>query len=170
MKERGRDVEREGGGERSPLAGVGVGMKIDLLAGAAVMVVAALAVGVAARFPSPGGAVPGPAVFPIGMAVLWGVAGLALLVSGVRKTTVAEPAARAGWRPWALLALAAAYAAAMPWLGFISSSALFVGLALRTLGYRHGWRAAAIGLTAGFVVYLIFGVVMSVPLPEGLLG
>jgi hypothetical protein len=104
------------------------------------------------------------------MAVLWGVAGLALLVSGVRKTTVAEPAARAGWRPWALLALAAAYAAAMPWLGFISSSALFVGLALRTLGYRHGWRAAAIGLTAGFVVYLIFGVVMSVPLPEGLLG
>jgi dipeptide/tripeptide permease len=47
---------------------------------------------------------------------------------------------------------------------------LFVGLALRTLGYRHGWRAAAIGLTAGFVVYLIFGVVMSVPLPEGLLG
>jgi len=146
-------------------------MRIDLLAGVAVVVAAALAVGVAARFPSAGGAVPGPATFPIGMAVLWGVAGLALVLSGVRRTKAAEPtAARAGWRPWALLALGVGYAAAMPWLGFVSSSALFVILALRALGYRHGWRAAAIGLSAAFVVYGVFGFVMNVPLPEGFFG
>jgi putative tricarboxylic transport membrane protein len=98
-----------------------------------------------------------------------GSGGAALIASGVRRTAV-EPAARAGMRPWVLLALAAGYAAAMPWLGFISSSALFVVLALRALGYRHGWRAAALGLSAAFVVYGIFGVVMNVPLPEGLLG
>lgn len=144
-------------------------MTPDRVAGAAVILAAALAIAVAVRFPSAGGAVPGPAAFPIGMAVLWGVSGLALVASGVRRTTV-EPVPRAGVRPWALLALALGYAAAMPWLGFISSSALFVVLAMRTLGYRHGWRAAAIGLSAAFVVYGIFGVVMSVPLPEGFLG
>jgi len=99
------------------------------------------------------------------------VAGLALVLSGVRRTKAAEPtAARAGWRPWALLALGVGYAAAMPWLGFVSSSALFVILALRALGYRHGWRAAAIGLSAAFVVYGVFGFVMNVPLPEGFFG
>ena len=145
-------------------------MRIDFLAGAGVIVAATLAVVVAGRFPSAGGAVPGPAVFPIGMAVLWGLSGVALVVSGARGKGTAAPASRAGGRPWALMALALAYAVVMPWLGFISSSALFVGLALRTLGYGHGWRAAAIGLAAGFLVYLIFGVVMNVPLPEGLLG
>jgi hypothetical protein len=75
-----------------------------------------------------------------------------------------------GARPWALLGIAVGYAAAMPLLGFISSSGLFVVLAMRALGYRHGWRAAALGLSAAFAVYGIFGVVMKVALPEGLLG
>lgn len=145
-------------------------MKFDRLAGTGVIAAAVLAVGVAARFPSAGGAVPGPAAFPIGMAVLWGVAGLALFLRGMRRKAAAEAAVRAGVRPWALLALGVGYAAAMPWLGFVSSSALFVILALRALGYRHGWRAAAIGLSAAFVVYGVFGFVMNVPLPEGLLG
>ncbi len=151
-------------------------MSPERVAGAAVIIAAAMAIGVAARFPPAGGAVPGPAAFPIGMAVLWGMAGVALIVTGARRTGGAEapppPAAtaRAGGRPWALLALGVGYAAAMPWLGFISSSALFVALALRALGYRQGWRAAAIGLSAAFLVYGVFGVVMSVPLPEGLIG
>jgi hypothetical protein len=57
-------------------------MRLDRLAGTLVILAAALAVAVAARFPSSGGAVPGPAAFPIGMAVLWGVAGAALIASG----------------------------------------------------------------------------------------
>ncbi|MBM3855048.1 MAG: hypothetical protein FJ399_18150 [Verrucomicrobia bacterium] len=145
-------------------------MKFDRLVGPVVVVAAVLAVGVAARFPSAGGAVPGPAAFPIGMAVLWGLSGVALVLSGARRPAASAPAARAGVRPWALLALGVGYAAAMPWLGFVSGSALFVILALRALGYRHGWRAAAIGLSAAFVVYGVFGVVMNVPLPEGFFG
>jgi hypothetical protein len=50
-------------------------MTLDRVAGALVILAAALAIAVAVRFPSAGGAVPGPAAFPIGMAVLWGVAG-----------------------------------------------------------------------------------------------
>jgi hypothetical protein len=145
-------------------------MRIDLLAGVAVLGLAALAIGVAWRFPAAGGAGPGPAAFPIGMALLWGVSGVALIASGARRATVAEPGARVGARPWALLGIAVGYAAAMPLLGFISSSGLFVVLAMRALGYRHGWRAAALGLSAAFAVYGIFGVVMKVALPEGLLG
>jgi hypothetical protein len=145
-------------------------MRFDLLAGVAVIGLATLAIAVAWSFPSAGGAVPGPAAFPIGMAVCWGVSGVALVASGARRATVAEPVARVGARPWALLAIAAGYAAALPWMGFISSSALFVILALRALGYRHGWRSAALGLSAAFLVYGVFGVVMKVALPEGLLG
>jgi hypothetical protein len=145
-------------------------MRVDRLVGVVVVFVATLAIAVAWSFPSAGGAVPGPAAFPIGMAVWWGVSGVALIASGARRATVAEPGARVGARPWALLAIAAGYAAALPWLGFISSSALFVVLALRALGYRHGWRSAALGLSAAFLVYGVFGVVMKVALPEGLLG
>lgn len=141
----------------------------EFVTGGIVMLVAAVAIVVARDFPSAGGAVPGPAAFPIGMAVLWGVSGGVLLLGARRAAGVAAPVP-AGGRPWVLLALAAGYAAAMPWLGFISSSALFVVLATRVLGYGHGWRAAALGLSAAFVVYGIFGVVMNVPLPEGLLG
>lgn len=164
MKEEGRTTAMVESSHRNR------GTPQEFVTGGIVMLVAAVAIAAAARFPSAGGAVPGPAAFPIGMAVLWGVSGAALLVSGVRRAAAKEAAVRAGGRPWALLALGVGYAAAMPWLGFISSSALFVGLALRALGYRHGWRAAAIGLSAAFLVYGVFSVMMNVPLPEGVLG
>lgn len=66
--------------------------------------------------------------------------------------------------------LTIAYAALMPLLGFISSSALFLTLAARWLGYPHGWRAAAIGLSAAFIVHALFAGMMKVPLPAGWLG
>jgi len=164
MREEGRTVARGEASDQNR------GTPQEFVKGGVVMLVAVLAIAVAVRFPSAGGAVPGPAAFPIGMAVLWGVSGLALVLRGTRWKAAEEAAVRAGVRPWALLALAVGYAAAMPWLGFISSSALFVALALRALGYRHGWRAAAIGLSAAFVVYGVFGFVMNVPLPEGFFG
>jgi len=164
MREEGRTVARGEASDQNR------GTPQDFVTGGVVMLVATVAIVVARDFPSAGGAVPGPAAFSIGMAVLWGLSGVALLVRGMRRTAATEPVVRAGVRPWALLALGVGYAAAMPWLGSVSSSALFVILALWALGYRHGWRAAAIGLSAAFVVYGVFGFVMNVPLPEGIFG
>lgn len=145
-------------------------MKLDVPAGAAIIVTAALAVAGALGFPAAGGAVPGPAMFPIAIAALWAGFGVVLLVSGWRRVAVAteEPPA---WRGMAgLFGLTAGYAVLMPWLGFIATSALFLTLAVRFLGYRHWWRAGAVALATSFVVFWLFAGLMKVPLPAGWLG
>ena len=64
----------------------------------------------------------------------------------------------------------AAYGAAMPHLGYTSSTALAAALLFRVMGgYR--WRAAALlsgALTAA--LYLLFRVWLKQPLPVGLFG
>jgi putative tricarboxylic transport membrane protein len=146
-------------------------LNIDVVTGAGVLATAVAAAVLALRFPATTGAVPGPAMFPLLIAGLWAALGVALLAVGLRGTqvlpAVAGPSAR---RPFALLVLTAAYAAAMPVVGFISTTALFLTVALWLLGYRYGWRAGAVGLSAAFLVYGLFAGVMKVPLPAGWLG
>lgn len=147
-------------------------LNLDTAAGAVVVLLsAAVAIG-ATRFPVATGAVPGPALFPLLLAVLWGPLGLGLLVSGWRQRGGSDEAADGSSlrQMLVLLGLSVAYALLMPWLGFVSSSALFLTVAIGYLGYRHWWRAGALGLSVAFVVFWLFRVVMKVPLPDGWIG
>jgi putative tricarboxylic transport membrane protein len=145
-------------------------VNLESVAGAAVVAIALGAAVLALRFPAAKGAVPGPAMFPLLIAGLWAALGVALLAIGLRGTWPAVKEAARPHRALALLALTFAYTAVMPKLGFIATSALFLTLAVRLLGYQHGWRAGALGLSVAFVVYGLFARVMNVPLPAGWLG
>jgi putative tricarboxylic transport membrane protein len=145
---------------------------LDTVAGAVVVLLsAAVAIG-ATRFPVSTGAVPGPALFPLLLAALWAPLGVVLLVSGWRQQRAmdGEGNASSSRQMVVLLALAVAYALLLPRLGFVSSSALFLTVAVGYLGYRHWWRAGALGLSVAFVVFWLFRVVMKVPLPDGWIG
>ncbi|MBM4155240.1 MAG: tripartite tricarboxylate transporter TctB family protein [Lentisphaerae bacterium] len=71
---------------------------------------------------------------------------------------------------WRLPVLCVAYMAVLPWLGFMSSTALFTAAMLGAMGYRRVGRALAFGLALAIVLHWVFAVWMQVPLPEGWLG
>jgi hypothetical protein len=56
----------------------------------------------------------------------------------------------------------------LPWVGYPVAAFVFVALLLRWLG--AGWRSAVVtGLASAAVSYYLFGVLLSVPLPRGIL-
>lgn len=138
------------------------------------ILVAAIAGARARGFPAGGGQVPGPALFPT---VLAGLLGLLAVIqaAGVlrasRDGSAGEGGVTIAWIRASVLAVAmGAYTLLLPWVGFITASALLVAVSLRVLGYPHGARAAAFGLLAGFALHGFFAGLMNVPLPKGWLG
>ncbi len=143
---------------------------IDAFAGALVVLLSIVVALGAMRFPPSSGPVPGPALFPLLLSALWGPLGLVLLVSGLRQARVVEAESSSPRPMLGLLAMSVIYTLLMPWLGFISSTALYLTLTIGFLGYRHWWRAGAVALSAAFLVFWLFRVVMKVPLPDGWIG
>jgi putative tricarboxylic transport membrane protein len=72
----------------------------------------------------------------------------------------------APFRFWSLLILMFAYSLLLEYLGFYVTSALFLPLTMFVLGAR---KVFSIALTSGGVlifIFLVFGKILSVPLPE----
>ena len=130
--------------------------------------------GAGRRYPLDTLATPGPGVFPV-------ATGLALLLLAIwqlltaRRPTTAEPSARVPTTPEVVPPAApvvlvmslvlALYAATLPVLGFMPTSAALVLAAARLMGLG-GWRrpaVLAIGVTLG--CRLVFGSWLGVPLP-----
>jgi hypothetical protein len=67
------------------------------------------------------------------------------------------------------LAFLGGYLFLLPRIGYVFSTALFVGLLMLTLAGRRPWHLRLLmllgGATVASVLYLIFGVVLRVPLP-----
>lgn len=127
----------------------------------------------ARQFPRPQDAHSGPGSFPAVLSlVLFGLALAGLLGTWKAKPPPASAAVPPGeGRHLVLLAGATAlYLLAMPWLGFVSATALLGMVALLVLGYRHPARALAAGFIAAFALYALFGVLMNVALPKGWIG
>lgn len=113
----------------------------------------------------------GPAFFPRLLAGALAVLALALLARAVggRSDPSPPPAARTGLLA-ATLVLLVAYALVMPRVGFLVASPVFFAAVLVCLGVREPVpvTAVAVGLTA--VLYVVFGRLLGVLLPPGLLG
>lgn len=155
---------------------------VRLAPGLGWLTLALLAAALAWRFPATNGPVPGPAFFPLLMAVVLLVLALAQLLENVRDVRNADAATEREAEPKppaplsgagqtaCVLILVSAFAAAVPHLGFISTSALLVMGALRLFGYKENVRAGAFGLVVGFVLHVLFSCFMGVPLPQGWIG
>jgi putative tricarboxylic transport membrane protein len=105
------------------------------------------------------------------LAVSLGLLCLAELGQTMRKKTKAALAAglkitEGPLRFWSMLILMVLYAIGLEPLGFYLASALFLPLAMVALGGRRPWSILL--ATAGVLlfVYLVFALILGVPLPE----
>jgi putative tricarboxylic transport membrane protein len=116
---------------------------------------------------------PGPGFFPLWYGLAITILSLWLVMARVLKLR-RDGAGGVDWsgvgRALGTWALFSASVAVMPWLGFVISFALLT-LVLVRVQFARTWRRAlftAIGLSVGF--YVLFPLLLDVPLPAGKLG
>ncbi len=114
----------------------------------------------------------GPGFFPM-LASLAAVLSLGAVIWGRLKQ--GQPLAALGrfftdvmpLRLVVVVALIAAYVAAMPWLGFIVASGGFLLLMLLYLWRQGFWRALAVTLASLVAIQVVFRLLFQVVLPSG---
>lgn len=139
-------------------------MALAVLAASAVYLVTgwSLARGTAAR--------PGPGFYPLAVGLFGAAVALAWVVTALRRPRAGAglPPGEGRGRVLVAIALLLGFCLALPWLGYPLTALLFTGLLLRALGGR--WPAAvAIAVASALLSYWIFGPVLGVPLPRGVL-
>ena len=115
---------------------------------------------------------PGPGFFPIAIGAFGAVMALVWTAAAFRRVPEAadEPGlpADARGRVVATAAALIGFCFLLRWVGYPVAALVFVTLLLRWLG--AGWRSAAVtGVASAAVSYYLFGVLLDVPLPRGLL-
>lgn len=150
--------------------------KAETVAGAVIVVLGALLLQQSLRLPYIADGVPGPGFLPLWISSGIMGSGFVLAVKGVRAhlaptgeaVTWPEPS---GWRRVGLVLGALAVSLLLlTWLGFVLTTALFMITVIFGLGVRS-WRSlVSVPLISAVVLYLIFAVMLRVPLPKGLLA
>lgn len=122
------------------------------------------------RMPEGSVALPGPGFAP-------GVVGAALLAVGLgctwqalRTSESLAPVSLSDLRVWLVLAVLAGTAAAFEPVGAAVSIAVSFALLARIIGRFRWWTCAVAGLLAAAVAVLLFGRLLGVRLPGGVLG
>jgi hypothetical protein len=116
---------------------------------------------------------PGPGFYPVAVGVFGAAVAATWLVSALRRAPAVAgggPAIPEGGRRRAGVAagLLLAFCLLLPWSGYPPAAFLFTSLMLRGLG--AAWPAASIvGLVSAVGSYYLFGVLLGVPLPRGVL-
>ena len=125
--------------------------------------------------PEGGYAAVGPRVFPIGIGIALVAVALWIALRGnvvaSASATHAPPSAPADWRaaaPSVLLFLA--YIVLLEPVGYLLTTTAFVALAARLLGSRRWGRDLLASLVVAVTVHALFGLLLGLRLPPGLLG
>ncbi len=112
------------------------------------------------------------ALFPSHLAPLLAALSALLLFSALRRRQVAsgEPFQ---WQRYSKIAfislLILAYAFALSFVGYAFASTLLVGIFFLAMRYSNRWAGIAIAIGASVLAYVLFAIVLEVPLPTGLL-
>jgi putative tricarboxylic transport membrane protein len=116
---------------------------------------------------------PGAAVFPVIVGITLLLSSAAAIWEGFKidaRETVVFPAGANRIRLLALVGLLLGYFLLLPWLGHVLSSILFCMLLMRTLS-TLGWpRIVAYSLAITASLYVVFVMLLKLPLPRGLLA
>lgn len=127
-----------------------------------------LAAASAIASPEGGYATVGPRVFPLAIGV--GLAGAALRI-GLRPDPGNAAAPAADWRAAAPSALCfLVYMLLLEGAGYVLATTAFIAVEARLLGSGHWRRDLAAGTVIALTVYALFGALLGIRLPPGLLG
>ncbi len=117
---------------------------------------------------------PGPGVYPIlvGLLMLGSSIGLALqamLGGQAAQTPVEWPTGVAGRRMLAVAGASAGYILLLPYVGDAVAGVATALLVLRVMGMKRWWAAWALAVGLALTFHYVFVVLLSIPLPRGLL-
>lgn len=154
-------------------------MKVnDAIAGAGLIALAALIYWLTWDFPGMHGQPYGPALFPRLIAVLMTLAGLGLIVQGLRTRDQAPMVAVPDWArsPHHIASLLAVIAAVVFYimvsrpLGFaLTGFIILAGLFIVLRGRAHLWSSLSLAAVTAIAIQQFFGDLLRVPLPWGVL-
>lgn len=115
---------------------------------------------------------PGPGLFPL---LVSGLLLLGFLGTGIEamvsssRAKVGWPAGAARWRVAAIALSCAAYGLALPYLGHMIAGSLLAFAVLHAMALRSWLVKITLSLGIGVGSYVLFGVVLGVPFPTGIL-
>lgn len=122
----------------------------------------------------------GPMEFPVAVFLIMLLLGSVVLLEnyrarkadapGVSPREEEEPSASRDWRLPATIFLIVVYALMWKVVGFSLSTLVYIAVQARTLNRKTSWlRCLAVGIGAVALVYVVFGMLFSIELPEPLL-
>jgi putative tricarboxylic transport membrane protein len=111
----------------------------------------------------------GPAFLPFWTGIVLAACGLWLCARSTADEEVSWPASRAFARAAFGFVLLLLYALALPPLGYLISTAVFLVIAILLLEPVRPTRALVVGIACAVFLLLIFRVWLRIPLPGGLL-
>jgi putative tricarboxylic transport membrane protein len=150
----------------------------DAISGVVLIMLSGIVYALTWDYPGMPGQPYGPALFPRLIAVLMGLTGLALIVSGLRRWRQAPPVALADWmrsprHAAGLLAVILSivfYIYVSRSLGFILTGFIILAVLFLLLrGRAQLWSSLAIAAATVMAIQQFFGEFLRVPLPWGLL-
>ncbi len=117
---------------------------------------------------------PGPGIYPIlvGLLMLGSSIGLALqamLGGQAAQPPVEGPAGVAGRRMLAVAGASAGYILLLAYLGDVVAGVATTLAVLRVMGMRRWWVAWALAVSLALTFHYVFVVLLSIPLPRGVL-
>ena len=114
----------------------------------------------------------GLAFFPMVVAGLLIVLALILLLTSIfKKVEEVSPGffGRKQLKSYLAIGVILVYLIVMPYVGFCVSSALFLFVLIRLFGYHKYWLNAVVSIASSALIYVLFKLLLNVPLPAGFL-
>lgn len=112
--------------------------------------------------------------FPLILAICLGIFSLVLLGQAIKEKPEGETISwvnPGGWKGLSLTVGALfVFAIFFEWLGYLISIFLLMTFLLGAIGNKRWWFVIMISLLSTLASYLIFGILLKAPLPEGILG
>lgn len=151
------------------------GVNMEIVIAIIVSLVAIAAIVGSRRFPGTGlstdiGSARFPLVYSIALLVLSAI----LIAQNLCKRSPAAPQAAAAeielpdyWKPFSGILATAFCIAAMPYTGYLITSALYMSFLMWLLGMKHKALNPLLTLAITAAIYLTFSVALKVPLPIG---
>ncbi len=133
----------------------------------AIVALAVVWAGLAARLPVGGPEGPGPVFVPLLLAVGLAVLGLVLLLQTLRRPAHGAPTGPGWGQAGRVLGLLALYLAALVHVGYAAATAPFVAAAMVLCGARAPLLVAGTALGFTLAVWAVLTVLFGVPLPRG---
>ena len=139
-------------------------LALGLLAVSATYLAAATAIAA----PEGGYATVGPRAFPLAIGI--GLAAVAVRI-GLRPEPRVGPTPAADWRAaWPSVLCFLIYAVLLEPAGYLPATTAFIAVEARLLGSRRWRRDLAASVVVAASIYVLFGSLLGIRLPPGLLG